>query len=405
MLKNQVVHEVRHADADAVRGEAVSSRHILESLEKVVPNALNWVMSIFPRGAVQIVQPAKVHASLLKSYHKDFHSDDRATWQAIRLNRPLTEREAWEGIAGGFEESRFYREFLAPAKLRYMAVAPLASPIFPGYPGAWGVYRTTEQGGFSAADLQHLSKLAKQYDQAVEASRATRLGKTPPALTWMRRPSARLFVFDGNLKPVLGESGMNSVDDRVREQMLRHARQTLGRVEGNPFSSDRICLPDARGDLWVFRAVTYAHFPALGEGPFVFYCMQPDCKEWGAIRPADLHADAELARLVPAMQFMHREFGRGPTLNEIAATVELSPFHFHRRFTELFGITPKHFLLECQIHSAKTHMAVGDEDLVQIANSCGFAHQSHFTSRFKQATGLTPTGWRKLADEMRLPTR
>jgi len=187
--------------------------------------------------------------------------------------------------------------------------------------------------------------------------------------------------------------------------MIRSAKQLLSRTETTPYSSDRIGLPDSRGDLWIYRAVAYASYPALGDGPFVFFCMQPDCREWNAVRATDLNADAEMTRLVPAMQFMHREFGRGPTLNEIAEQVSLSPFHFHRRFTELFGITPKHFLLECQIHSAKTHMCAGEKNLVEIANSCGFAHQSHFTSRFKQATGLTPTGWRRMADDIRIPSR
>jgi AraC family transcriptional regulator len=38
--------------------------------------------------------------------------------------------------------------------------------------------------------------------------------------------------------------------------------------------------------------------------------------------------------------------------------------------------------------------------LSEIAKECGFAHQSHFTSRFKQATGLTPTRWRRLAADL-----
>jgi AraC-like DNA-binding protein len=341
---------------------------------------------------------------VLKSYGKDFHVEDRPTWQAIRQGRALGEQECWQG-SGDFEQSRYYREFLEPAGHRHLAVAPLTAPIFPGYPGAIHVYRTVEQGPFSNSEIQQLGRLAKQYDSAMESGRQSRQGRVPPLLAWMRRPAARQFIFDAHLKPVLDENALHSLDDRVREQMLRHARQALTRVAEPGYTNDRLCLPDSRGDLWIFRVVAYAKFPALGDGPFVFYCMQPDCREWSAVRAADLQADAELARLVPAMQFMHREFGRGPTLNEIAQTVELSPFHFHRRFTELFGITPKHFLLECQIHAAKTHMAVGDKDLVQIANSCGFAHQSHFTSRFKQATGLTPTGWRKLADEMRMPSR
>jgi AraC family transcriptional regulator len=39
------------------------------------------------------------------------------------------------------------------------------------------------------------------------------------------------------------------------------------------------------------------------------------------------------------------------------------------------------------------------KDLAVIARDCGFAHQSHFTSRFKQATGLTPTKWRRMMTE------
>ena len=96
---------------------------------------------------------------------------------------------------------------------------------------------------------------------------------------------------------------------------------------------------------------------------------------------------------------METEFHRGPTLGEIAKQVHLSPFHFHRRFTELLGITPKHFLLDCQIDLAKKQLLARDTDLAEIAKACGFAHQSHFTSRFKQATGLTPTRWRRFALE------
>jgi AraC family transcriptional regulator len=96
---------------------------------------------------------------------------------------------------------------------------------------------------------------------------------------------------------------------------------------------------------------------------------------------------------------MQQEFHRGPTLVDIAKTVHLSPFHFHRRFSELLGLTPKQFLLDCQIHLAKAELLSGEKELALIAKECGFAHQSHFTSRFKQATGLTPTRWRRMAQQ------
>ena len=115
------------------------------------------------------------------------------------------------------------------------------------------------------------------------------------------------------------------------------------------------------------------------------------------MRPVDLQADPEITRLLPTLKFMQQEFQRGPTLNEIAAKAHLSPFHFHRRFTEQLGLTPKHFLLSCQIHHARKLLMERKTPLAEIAAICGFAHQSHFTSRFKQATGYTPTRWRKMA--------
>src|SRR2546422_1069927 len=85
----------------------------------------------------------------------------------------------------------------------------------------------------------------------------------------------------------------------------------------------------------------------------------PGARGWGAPRPAHSQADAERPRLIPALRFMQQEFHRGPTLVDIARTVELSPFHFHRRFSELLGLTPKQFLLDCQIHLAKADLLSG----------------------------------------------
>jgi AraC family transcriptional regulator len=149
--------------------------------------------------------------------------------------------------------------------------------------------------------------------------------------------------------------------------------------------------------LWTFRAVTYSRYPGVRDGQVVVFCLQPTCGEWALVRPQDMAADQEVARLIPSLKFMRHEFHRGPTLTEIAKVVHLSPFHFHRRFAELLGLTPKHYLLECQITQAKRELLARKKELAQVATDCGFAHQSHFTSRFKQATGLTPTRWRRLA--------
>jgi AraC-like DNA-binding protein len=212
----------------------------------------------------------------------------------------------------------------------------------------------------------------------------------------VQRADSRLTVFNANIKPIFGD-GLSSLDERLVEQLQQDARHRLQRLGNESASSDRVSIADARGQLWVFRAAAYRSYPALASGPVVFYCLLPGYCDWISLRANDFSADSEITRLVPAMQFMSENFRRGPTLGEIAKHVHLSPFHFHRRFTELLGITPKHFLLECQIYHTKRLLFGRETELAEISKVCGFAHQSHFTSRFKQYSGLTPTRWRKMA--------
>lgn len=398
MAKANTTHRVSHGSTNhlkSVRGESLSYKQLFEVIGKAVSFEVGLVITSLPRGGLQIVQPPRVPDMFLKGYAKEHHAEDRATWQAISTQKPQNGASAW---GGGFEQSRYAQELLKPNGFAYVASAPLQAPVLDGYAGALHLYRTAEQGDFTEADLSTLADIARELDDILISARHKRLSEeTESNHSLLHRPASRQFIFDQNQKQVLQTSDLSVLDERLQQQIKQHAANRLGHINGEAVTSDRLPLPDADGDLWIFRAVTRKTYPALGDGPFVFFCLQPDCSEWGLVRPQDFAADPELSRLVPALEFMKKEFRRGPTLNEIAKTAHLSPFHFHRRFTELLGLTPKHFLLECQIDEAKRLLVGREKELTEIASICGFAHQSHFTSRFKQATGLTPTRWRRLA--------
>ena len=370
-------------------GESQPFKQALEVVARAVPASVAVIVSTLPRGSLQIVQPAKLPEGLLKGYAREFHLDDRLTWQAILENKPVT--------ASG--DDRFVGEFLRSNGLAFAAAAPLASPVLDGYPGAVHVYRTAEQGEFSAEELRKLGEAARQVDLVIAKARAARRGNSSePKLTLTPRPTGRLFIFDSAGKQIFERSDFQTLDQRLRTLMAEESTARLNKLNGQLVSSDRVQLPDSRGDLWTFRVVTYSRYPGIAaEGSVVVFALAPSCTEWSLVRPPDVAADAEMARLIPSLKFMRQEFHRGPTLTEIARTVHLSPFHFHRRFAELLGLTPKHYLLECQISQAKQELLARKKELSQVATDCGFAHQSHFTSRFKQATGLTPTRWRRLA--------
>jgi AraC-like DNA-binding protein len=372
----------------------VAYRSLFEGLAKSVRLSEAWIVTTMPRGGLQVVQPGTAREDLLRNYTREGQLVDTMTWRAIAEHRGVRARECW--AAGEFEGSSYYTGFLKPGSLAFAAAVPVESPIFGGYWGALQVYRSAELGEFTDAEMQildHAGKQAQQIAASVRVSRAEPSYPKPPP--WMHRPMARMFVFDSKLRTPLSH-GAGQMGSRVMEQMVHDAKERLKSFDSVE-PGNRFMVADSNGELRSFHVILYPRFPALGEGPVVFYCLQPDCWDWHVLRGTDFAADAEISRLIPAVQFMREHFARGPSLDEVAKTVHLSPFHFHRRFSELLGITPKLFLLEWQICRAKMQLISGDMDLVEIAKMCGFAHQSHFTSRFKQATGLTPTRWRRLA--------
>jgi AraC-like DNA-binding protein len=344
-----------------------------------------------PRGGLQIVQPGTVREDLARSYAREWHAEDAMSWRAIAEHGVASAVDSWP--RGEFAGSNYYKGFLEAGHFGFAAAAVV---VFSGYAGALQVYRASELGNFSGAELQIIEAAGKQVGEMASAARTGRTEgahSIPPA--WSHRPQGRMFAFDSNLRACLpvGGSGMGA---RVMDQILQDAKERFKVIDGED-GGNRMTVADANGELRTFHVARFARYPALGEGPILFYCLEPDCWDWHVLRAADFAADGELGRLIPAMQYMREHFARGPSLDEVAKTVHLSPFHFHRRFTELLGITPKHFLLDWQICNAKMQLISGEKDLAEISKVCGFAHQSHFTSRFKQATGLTPTRWRRLA--------
>jgi AraC family transcriptional regulator len=82
-------------------------------------------------------------------------------------------------------------------------------------------------------------------------------------------------------------------------------------------------------------------------------------------------------------------------VTELAANVKLSQSHFSRCFKTFFGRPPKRFILERRIERALDLMLSSNRRLCDIALSCGFTDQAHFSRAFHKHMGLTPNAWRR----------
>ncbi|MBM7060069.1 helix-turn-helix domain-containing protein [Pseudomonas sp. UL073] len=82
------------------------------------------------------------------------------------------------------------------------------------------------------------------------------------------------------------------------------------------------------------------------------------------------------------------------SLEDLAALVALSEYHFARMFRESFGVPPHRYLLARRLARACQLLRHSQLPLGEIALACGFASASHFSNRFRAAFGATPGHYR-----------
>ena len=74
---------------------------------------------------------------------------------------------------------------------------------------------------------------------------------------------------------------------------------------------------------------------------------------------------------------------------------------FRKKFTRLTGHAPKHYMLNCQMEKAARLLIETNLSSQAIAEQLGFCDQFHFSKRFKQHLGITPSKYRKRLKSMR----
>ncbi|WP_085900077.1 helix-turn-helix transcriptional regulator [Kiloniella majae] len=95
--------------------------------------------------------------------------------------------------------------------------------------------------------------------------------------------------------------------------------------------------------------------------------------------------------------YIEEALDQGLVVEDLAAIAELSPFHFTRMFQLTMGVSPHQYVLSRRVQKAKDLLSDTHNTLSAIAFQCGFSSQSHLTTRFRRATGLTPSKFRQLS--------
>ena len=109
---------------------------------------------------------------------------------------------------------------------------------------------------------------------------------------------------------------------------------------------------------------------------------------------ASLH---DRRRAVEASLWIDENAGRRVGLDETAAQVGLSPFHFLKLFANVLGVTPHQYLLRCRLRRAARLLVEDDRSITDVALDVGFDDLSNFVRTFGRAAGMSPRSFRRLA--------
>jgi AraC family transcriptional regulator len=108
-------------------------------------------------------------------------------------------------------------------------------------------------------------------------------------------------------------------------------------------------------------------------------------------------ADGVLPRrkLLTVIEYIMENLEGSPTLEQMAAVVHLSPYHFARQFKASTGLPPHQYVITRRVERAQHLLrAHGELALAEVALRVGFSDQSQFSLHFKRIVGVTPRQFR-----------
>lgn len=99
--------------------------------------------------------------------------------------------------------------------------------------------------------------------------------------------------------------------------------------------------------------------------------------------------------LAPVLRLMHHELDRPRQVSEFATVAGLSVSHFTERFRAATGTAPAEYFLALRIDEACRRLRETSAAVTRIAMDLGFSSSQHFAAAFHRFTGYAPSIYRR----------
>ncbi len=101
-------------------------------------------------------------------------------------------------------------------------------------------------------------------------------------------------------------------------------------------------------------------------------------------------------RIEDLAMWLRQNLRLNPSVEEMAQKTGMSVSHFAHSFRKQTGQSPKDFLDRLKIQEAKHLLENTNLQIARIAEQCGYGNLFHFSKRFRQVTGHSPSEHRKI---------
>ncbi|NRG47919.1 bifunctional transcriptional activator/DNA repair enzyme AdaA [Bacillus sp. CRN 9] len=104
--------------------------------------------------------------------------------------------------------------------------------------------------------------------------------------------------------------------------------------------------------------------------------------------------DSEWVALIT--EYIDKNFIEKLTLETLADIAHGSPYHLHRTFKKIKGITPVEYIQQVRVNAAKKYLIQTNKAIADISICVGMPNTPYFITLFKKKTGHTPAQYRQL---------